>query len=223
MKKLIIFGEGKIAQAVSYFFNRSDSDYNICAYIADEAYIQSTEYLGKPLVTMSEVTSLYPKENYSVFVAVGYQKMNELRESKFNEFKNLGYQFAQYRSPFVAGQYALGENSIVMDGAVVQPEVTIGHNSFVWGGTMIGHHAKIGNHCWITGSCAIGGVVTIDDSCFVGLNATISNEINIGKKCMLGANSATGKCLNDESVVICPDTPIHRLNSTQLSRFSTSF
>ena len=50
--KLIIFGIGKIAEAVSYFFER-DSKYDICAYVCDDAYVNSETFLGKPVVPLS--------------------------------------------------------------------------------------------------------------------------------------------------------------------------
>lgn len=221
-KKLIIFGAGKIAQAVSFFFNR-DGDYEIAGYCCDSQYINGDSYLGKRLVSSDEVENIFPPSDYEMFVAVGYQGINDFRAKKYDWAIEKGYNLASYRSQSVSGDYQIGQNTMVMDGVIIQPCVKIGDNVLVWGGAMIGHHAVIGNHCWLTGSCAIGGLVRLGEKCFVGLNATVGNEVEVGARCMLGANSLVNKSLKDDSVLVERDTELHRLNSSQFARMSQCF
>ena len=107
---------------------------------------------------MSEVQEKYPPNKYTVFIATGYQGINKLRTTKYEYFKQLGYSFASYVSPYVKGNFTIGENTIIMDNAIVQPCVKFGDNVFVWGGAMVGHHVIIENNCWLTGGCLIGGI-----------------------------------------------------------------
>ena len=221
-KPLIIFGTGKIAESVSYYFNR-DSNYNIVAYVVDDAYATSDYFLDKPLIKLSKLVEKYPATDYVIFVATGYQGINQLRTSKYEYFKNLGYSFANYVSPFVKGDFTIGENTIIMDCAVIQPCVKFGKNIFVWGGAMVGHHAVIEDHCWLTGGCQVGGIVKLGEGTFVGLGAVIGNEVNIGKKCMIGASTLTTKNVEDKTVLMASPTEIHRLNSDQFTRMSSCF
>lgn len=221
-QNLIIFGAGKISEAVTYFFER-DSSYEIKAYVCDDNYAKNENFMGKPLVALSKVTELYPPSDYKAFVAVGYQGMNNLRTMKLEYLKNLGYSFASYISPYVKGNYSIGENSIVMDYAMIQPCVTIGNNVFVWGGAMIGHHATIDDNVWLTGGCMIGGVTKIGKNTFVGLGAIVGHEVQVGEKCMLGASSLITKSIGDGIVLVAPSTEPHRLNSDQFTRMSTCF
>ncbi|WP_347175253.1 acetyltransferase [Polaribacter uvawellassae] len=221
-KQLIIFGAGKIAEAVSYYFNR-DSEYNIVAYVVDDVFITTENFLEKPLVKLSEIDKKYPATEFYAFVATGYQGINELRTTKYEFLKKLKYTFASYVSPYVKGDFKFGENTIIMDNAVIQPFANFGNNVFVWGGAMIGHHATIEDNCWLTGGCLIGGITKIGNSTFVGLGASIGNEINIGAECMIGAGTLTTKSLKDKSVLIKEPTAIHRLNATQFKRMSSCF
>ena len=221
-KPLIIFGAGKIAEAATYYFNR-DSNYEIVAYVVDDAFVANDSFLEKPLIKLSEVVQKFPTETYTVFVATGYQGINSLRKSKYEHFKNLGYSFASYVSPFAHGDFTIGENTIVMDNAVIQPCAKFGNNVFVWGGAMVGHHAEIKDHCWLTGGCLIGGIAVLGESVFVGLGATIGNEITIGEKCMIGAQTLVTKSLEDKKVVIKEPTKPHRLNADQFERMSACF
>jgi sugar O-acyltransferase (sialic acid O-acetyltransferase NeuD family) len=221
-KKLIIFGIGKIAESASYFFER-DSEYNICAYIVDDLFAKLGLFLKKQVIPISEVEEKFSSAEYTVFVAVGYQGMNQLRSSKVEFFSKKGYRFANYISPTVKGNFTIGDNSIIMDGAVIQPCVKIGNNVFVWGGAMIGHHAIINDNCYLSGGCLIGGIAQIGENTFVGLGAMVGHEIIIGKKCMLGAGTLTCKSIDDGTVLIAPNTESHRLNSDQFTRMSTCF
>ncbi len=221
-KPLIIFGAGKIAEAVSYYFNR-DSDFEIVAYVVDDAFAVNETFLDKPLIKLSDVENTYSKDTHTAFVATGYQGINSLRKSKYQHFKNLGYSFASYVSPYAHGDFTLGENSIVMDNAIIQPCAKFGNNVFVWGGAMVGHHADIKDHCWLTGGCLIGGITVLGESAFVGLGAAIGNEITIGEKCMIGAQTLVTKSLEDKKVVIKEPTKPHRLNADQFERMSACF
>lgn len=223
MKKgLIIFGGGKIAEAVTYYFNR-DSDYQIEAYVVDDIYAKTEVYLGKPLIKLSIVTQCYPADRFEVFVATGYQGINQLRTAKYEYFKQNGYSFASYVSPLVIGNFSVGENTIIMDNSMIQPCVTFGNNVFVWSGAMVGHHAVIEDNCWLTGGCMIGGLTKVGRNTFVGLGAMAGHEVNIGEKCMLGAATLTTKSIGDGVVLIAPPTEPHRLNSDQFTRMSSCF
>jgi sugar O-acyltransferase (sialic acid O-acetyltransferase NeuD family) len=221
-KPLIIFGAGKIAHATSYYFER-DSEYDIVGYVVDDALVNNTTFLDKPLIALSDVQKRFPASKFTVFVSVGYQGVNQLRASKYNYFKKLGYTFASYTSPYVKGNFSLGENSIIMDQVAVQPCVNFGNNVFVWGGTMVGHHAIIEDHCWLTGGCLIGGATILGEGTFVGLGATIGNEINIGEQCMIGASVLITKNIPDKTVLITSSTEPHRLNSDQFTKMSSCF
>ena len=46
-----------------------------------------------------EVEQIYPPSEYSLFIALGYSKINALRKEKFLAAKSLGYQLPSYISP----------------------------------------------------------------------------------------------------------------------------
>ncbi len=222
MNKLVIFGTGKIGEAISYYFNR-DSNFEIVGYVVDDIFVGNGTFLGKQVVPLSNFDQIYSNSDTYIFVAVGYQGMNQLRASKVEYFRERGYRLANYVSPNVTGNFTIGENSIVMDGAMIQPCAKFGINVFVWGGAMIGHHAQIMDNCWLTGGCLVGGLTRIGSNSFVGLGAMVGHEVVIGEKCMLGAGTLACKSLGAGTVLVEPNTEPHRLNSDQFTRLSTCF
>ena len=221
-KPLLIFGAGKISEAVSYYFER-DSEFEIISYVVDDVFATKETFLNKPLIGLSAVENKYPAKDIYVFIATGYQGINSLRSEKYQYFKDAGYAFASYVSPYVKGDFSLGENSIIMDNAVIQPCVEFGNNVFIWGGAMVGHHAVIEDHCWLTGGCLIGGITKLGKSTYVGLGATRGNEVQVGEQCMIGASTLLIKSIKSKTVFLEPATEPHRLNSDQFTRMSSCF
>ncbi|KZR73704.1 acetyltransferase [Prochlorococcus marinus] len=220
--KLFIFGTGIVSQCISPYFQYF-SDYDLCGYCVDDDYFSDDRFMGRPVIPLSQVISYYPPSSYSVFVALGYHQLNLLRSKKVEYFDSLSYQFASF---FQKNDYIschVGMNCFVMPGAVLQPYVTIHDDVFVWSGALIGHHTIINSHSWITGGCSIGGLCTVGEHTFVGLNATVGERVRIGENSLLGASTITTKCIDPHSVVVLPDTPLHRLNSSNFQRLSSAF
>lgn len=222
MRKIVLFGAGKIAYAVSHYI-KAWSSYEICGYATDAAYVGEGTFLGKPVVAFEEMAKRFPPAEFGAFVAVGYQGMNALRRQKVEEVENLGYQLVSVVHPAAPGDLTVGANCFVASAELIQPGVVCGNNVFVWNGALVGHHAELGDHCWITGGATIGGCVKIGRRCFVGIGATVGHELTVGADCMLGAGSLTTKSLDDGTVLIARDTEIYRLNSEQFLRFSDCF
>ena len=93
--KTLIFGTGEIAELAYYYFT-NDSQYDIVAFVADDEYINNSTFKGLPLVKASEVYNLYPPQKYKAHVALSYNKLNQIREEKYNLMKNLGYDLVMF-------------------------------------------------------------------------------------------------------------------------------
>jgi len=189
-KGLVIFGTRQIAEVLGWYFNH-DSDYRVVAYTVDSVYLSDTSFQGAPVVAFEEVAKAFPPEQNSMFVALSYAKMNDIRAAKYAAAKELGFRLASHVSPRASAWdgLILGDNSFVMEDNVVQPFSSIGSNTFLWAGNHIGHHASIGNHCFLASHIVVSGGVHIADHCFVGVNATLRDGISIAERCLIGAGA----------------------------------
>lgn len=212
MKKLILFGDGQIA-AVAWSYFTHDSDYEVVGFTVDRHYLKATTFLGLPVVPFDEVRSRFPPNDHDMFVSVSYQKMNALREEKYNEAKAMGYWFAKFISPkaIVSPDAVVGENTIIMEANVVQPFVKIGNNCILWCGNHIGHHTEIGDHNFLASHVVISGSVKVGTNCFFGVNATVRDNVEIGNRCIIGAGTMIlGNTQSDEVYVGPRSHPIHK-------------
>jgi sugar O-acyltransferase (sialic acid O-acetyltransferase NeuD family) len=221
MKPIVIFGTGKIAEVILYFFQNC-SERQVVACTVDRAYIPGTQWQGLPVVPFDEVIHKYPPETHDMFVALGYQEMNALRASKCQEARQLGYLLASYVHPAsgLPNDCVYGDNCFIMNSVHVHPRVTLGNNVFVWSGAMVGHHSSLGDNCWLTSCANVSGVVTVEANCFFAVNATVGHGVTIAKDCFIGANALVVKSTQTGEAYLSESTKAFRLNSRQFLRLS---
>src|ERR1051325_3321696 len=183
MADIVMFGVGDIASLAHYYFT-NDSPHQVVAFTVDAAYRQTSEYLGLPVVDFETVAERYPPGRYSMFIAMSYAKMNEVRATKYRAAKALGYSLESYISSRCSRltQLPIGENCFILEDNTIQPFVSIGNDITLWSGNHIGHHSTIHDHCFITSHVVISGHVEVGESCFIGVNATLRNGIKIAPK-----------------------------------------
>jgi sugar O-acyltransferase (sialic acid O-acetyltransferase NeuD family) len=188
MSKLVIFGCGDIAQLAHFYFT-TDSAHEVVAFTVDRAYLPpDATFCGLPVVPFEEVEQSYPPDAHSIFVALSYSKVNQVRAGKVDEAVQKGYSLASYISSraTVLTQEPIGENAFILEDNTVQPFVKIGRDVTLWSGNHIGHHSEIGDHCFIASHIVVSGGVKVGPRCFIGVNATLRDHITIGEGCVIG-------------------------------------
>jgi len=189
-RPLVIFGLGDLSEVARSYFTH-DSDFEVVAYTVDRAFMKEETVDGLPVVPFDELTKHFPPSVVHLFVAIGYAKLNALRQQKYEAAKLLGYRLASYVSSraTILNKGAIGENCFILEDNTVQPFVSIGNNVVMWSGNHVGHHSRIAHHCFISSHVVISGRVSIGERCFIGVNSTLRDNIIIGSDCVLGAGT----------------------------------
>ena len=205
MKKLVIFGTGLVAE-VAYFYYKNDSELEIASFTNGQDFIKETTFSGLDVVPFEDLEKLYPPDKFSLYIALGYQERNRIRERRYLEAKQKGYQLETYISS-KASYYGtpVGDNCFIFEDNVIQPFVTIGNNVTLWSGNHIGHHSTIMDHCFISSHVVVSGVCTVKENCFLGVNSTLRDNITIGSHTIVGAGTLILEDCSDYSLVL-PDT-----------------
>ncbi|MEA9413107.1 MULTISPECIES: acetyltransferase [unclassified Flavobacterium] len=215
--KLIIFGTGELAQ-LAYFYFSHDSEYDVLGFTLDSTYIDSPNYLGLPLIPFEEIENIYPPDEYKMFIAIGYSKLNQNRIDKYNQAKTKGYVLASYVSSKSTSWPGLvvGENTFIMEDNTIMPFCVIGNNILVFVNNIIAHHMVIKDHVTITSHCAIGGNVIIEEKAFIGLNASLRNNIVIGQGAIIGTAANVVKDVDDYKVMMGNPAKALEIDSSEI-------
>lgn len=216
-RPLVIFGTGDFAQLAHYYF-RTDSTFEVVAFVLDAKYILEEEFCGLPVVAFEKVAEEYPPQIHDIFVAIGYSKLNAVRKEKFLAAKEKGYKFASFISSraTLLNEGKIGDNCFIFEDNTIQPFVTIGNNVTLWSGNHIGHHSVIHDHTFIASHVVVSGGVEIGEQCFIGVNATLRDHIKIGDRCVVGAGALLLADAASEGVYIGTATERSKVPSTRL-------
>ncbi|MEZ4704611.1 MAG: acetyltransferase [Bdellovibrionota bacterium] len=216
MKKLIIFGATEQAQVAHYYF-RNHTDYQVTAFTVDSQHLQESSFCGLPVVPFENLLTSHSTEDHEIFIAIGYNRLNQLRAEKYLESKNKGYSIASYISD-KANIFTkeIGENAFILEDNTIQPFVKIGNNVTLWSGNHIGHHSIIEDHVFVTSHVVVAGGVRIGEASFLGINATIRDHIQIGKRNIIGANAVILESTPNDALYASETTPIASIPSSKI-------
>lgn len=220
-RKVVIFGTSKVADiAYSSIKDDPDSDIEVVAFCIDGEYYRESNKEGLPIVKFEEVEDIYPPSEVAFFVAMGYHKMNMVREQRCHTAVEKGYELISFvdSRANIASTVKIGKNALVLNGVDIGPFSVIGDNVCIYSGAVVSHHVTVKNNVWITSGTVIGGNSTVGNNCFLGINSTVGHNVNIGNNNFFGANALVTKNTVDDAVYIVPDTPKYRLNTSQFMK-----
>jgi sugar O-acyltransferase (sialic acid O-acetyltransferase NeuD family) len=217
MARLVIFGAGDIARLAHYYFTR-DSEHQVAAFTVDQKYLKQESFLELPMVAFEGVAKLYPPQDYKMFVALSYAKMNRLRAEKYYQAKGLGYDLVSYVSSrcSLLTDYPAGDNCFILEDNTIQPFVKIGNNVTLWSGNHIGHDSIIDDHCFLASHIVVSGHVHIHSYCFIGVNATLRNSITIARETLIGAGAVIMKDTVERGVYLPERAKLFSKSSSEI-------
>lgn len=214
MTDLVIFGTGKAAQAMKFYFEWAGT-HRVVAFTVDEAFLSTDSFEDRPVVAWERLERFFPPKNFQLFAPIGYTRLNRLRQERFLEGRSRGYRFATFIHP-AATCYGTpaGENSQILEGSFVQPYTRIGENVMSWGHCAFGHHSLVGDHCFITTSVLHGGT-TIGARSFLSMS-TIAAGVTIGEDCVIARGANVVQDVPANSIVLGAPNVVSKVPSGRL-------
>jgi sugar O-acyltransferase (sialic acid O-acetyltransferase NeuD family) len=200
MKQIVVIGTGTFGQiAKDYFEEYLGVKVNKFAVTEDQLSQDENKLLN--LISTEELAQQNP-DNYQIFVAVGYRKMNSVREYFFNHFQKKGFEFLSFVHPNVKiwNSTSIGQNCFIFEDNTIQPFTEIGSNTILWSGNHIGHHTFIGANCFISSHVVISGSCQVGDNSFIGVNASIHDGVKIGDRTLIGAGAVISRNTLPDSI-----------------------
>ncbi|RUR08741.1 acetyltransferase [Legionella sp. km772] len=220
MKKVILAGNAITAE-ILYNYLLQDKRYQVMGLTVDDEYAAQGGIKELETIPFSQVAATYKPETHQIIMAMGYNDINQTRESMFFRLKNLGYHIETYIHPDakIYTQYPIGEGSVIMPSAVVEPHVRVGVNSMIWVNVTLAHHSQVEDHCWLASGAVISGSAQIKRNVFIGVNATITNEIIVNEYCIIGAGALITKNTKASSVHLARSGEELRYSSQDYVKF----
>lgn len=216
MSKILLAGNA-ITADILYSYLRSDTRYSIAGCVVDDAFVAENGISGCPTVGISEAISAFPPATCSVIMAMGYNDLNRSREAMFARLKSMGFCMETYIHPEarIYTNKPVGEGSVVLPGAIVEPQSSVGTNSMIWSNVTIAHHSSVGDHCWVAAGSVVSGQARIQHNTFLGVNSTVVNDVTVGEYNIVGAGAMISRDTKPSSVHLARSAEPFRYSSEE--------
>ena len=220
MKKVILAGNA-ITANILYGYLILDSRYEVVALTVDDQFVTRGGIANLETIPISRLINDKNPHDYSIIMAMGYNDLNKSRESMYTRLKKMGYRVETYIHPDakVYTDYPLGNGSVILPSAVIEPHVRLGENSMVWANVTLAHHSKVAENCWIASGAVISGKACVKRNSFIGVNATVVNEVVIEEYNIVGAGALITKNTKQNTVHLARSGEEHRFPSQDYAKY----
>ena len=202
MKNLVILGAGGHGKVVADIAEKMGCFSNIL-FLDDHHQGDLGAY---DVIGCFSDYSKYIKDSCFV-VAIG---SSVLRKKLQSEMSQAGARFATLIHPaaVLAADVAIGDGSVVMAGAVVNPGARIGNGVILNTCSSVDHDCVIGDFAHVSVGAHLAGTVVVGEETMIGAGAVVINNITIVERCMIGAGATVVTDLSESGTYI--GTPARR-------------
>ena len=131
--------------------------------------------------------------NYQgIIVAIGN---NKVRQQKLQQLDSAGAKLITliHPSATVSRYTQIGLGSVIVAGAVINPDCVIGSGAIINTCSSVGHDCTLGDAVHICPGARLAGGTEVDDRAWVGVGSSVRQLIKIGADAIIGAGSAVVK------------------------------
>lgn len=214
MKKILVAGNAITAEILCAYLSR-DARYKVVGLTVDDEFVAKGTVAGYQTVALTGVEKAFSPETHHVIMAMGYGDLNRTREAMFARLKAMGYGVETYVHPDarVYTDEPIGDGSVVLPGAVIEPRVRVGANTMVWSNVTVAHHSAVGDHCWLGAGTVISGQAKVMRNTFLGVNCTVVNDVTVGEFNIVGAGAMISRDTKPYSVHLARSAEPFRYSS----------
>lgn len=215
MEKVVIYGIGRHAELVAHEMKRNNL-FEVVAFTVSQEYFNKSRLQELPIVPFEKITQTHPPEDIKMFIAIGPQEVNRIREKLFKDAKSKGYTLVNclWPIPNFPEDLKIGENVYIGQECAISNFVEIGDNATIIT-SRIGHHCKIGDNSFISASI-LAGNVQVEKNVFIGLGSTIGPNITLGPHTVVGMGCVISKNTAPASVYLNKATEKQSFDSSKV-------
>lgn len=194
MKQLVIIGASGHGKVVADIAKKNG--YERIIFLDDN--VSLTECGGYAVVGKS---SRYAEFDCDVFVAIGNPKIREKIQTQ-TELAGKRIPTLIHPSASIAENVSIGKGTVVVAGAVINPDTVIGKGCIINTCASVDHDCVIADFVHVSVGAHVAGTVTIDKYTWIGAGATVSNNISVCGDCMIGAGAVVIRNISESGTYI---------------------
>ncbi len=203
MKQLVIIGASGHGKVVADIAKKNG--YNDIVFLDDNASVK--ECARYPVAgNFNEAVNQKRDTILAIGNASTRQKIQE-------ELENAGVKIVTLVHPdaVVAESVWIGAGTVVMAGAVINPDTSIGKGCIINTCSSVDHDCVIRDYVHVSVGAHVAGSVHIGEKTWLGVGATVINNVSICENCMIGAGAVVIKSIEEPGTYV--GVPVKRIKS----------
>lgn len=195
MKEVIIIGASGHAKVVAdIVLSRGD---RILGFLDDDTQLPP-RINGIPVLGAVSEFKKYSDAYFIIGIGNG-----SIRKKISNMMQGVRWYTAVHPNAVVSAMdTSIGEGTVVMAGAIINPNAKIGDHCIINTAAVVEHDAQIGQFAHISVGAKLAGTVSIGDGTWVGIGAVVSNNLSICADCTIGAGAVVVRSINDSGTYV---------------------
>jgi sugar O-acyltransferase (sialic acid O-acetyltransferase NeuD family) len=205
--KVFVYGAGGHGKVVADILI-AGGRYEVAGFLDDNPSLYDSTVMG--LIVAGGETWLRAwagKDKVAIALGLGD---NKIRKELVGRCRGIEIINAVHPHTAVSRFARLGEGTVVMAGAVINPDASVGCGVIINSGAVIEHDVVIGDYAHVSPNAAMGGAARLGDESHLGLGAVILPGIAVGKRTVIGAGAVAIRDLPDDVVASGVPARIHQ-------------
>lgn len=158
----------------------------------------SEKFIGFPVLGIIDEYQKYLDAKF--IVAIGNAT---IREKIANKLKNVKWYTAIHPAAVISKlDTVIGDGTVVMANAVVNPGARIGRHCIINTGAIVEHDNRLEDYVHVSVGAKLAGTVSVGKTTWIGIGASIRNNLEICADCMIGAGAVVVKDIKEAGTYV---------------------
>lgn len=194
-RDVIIIGAGGHAKVIADIVLCSGD--NLIGFLDDNIERNAVVYKNYKVIGNISDSTEYRDKYYVVAIGDNYTRAKIAKK-----YSDLKWHTAIHPKAVVADTARIGDGTVVMAGAVINPDTIIGEHCIINTSCSIDHDNNIGDYVHVSPRACLAGTVVVGKCSWVCAGSTVINNVNITNDVVIGAGAVVVKDINENGVYI---------------------
>ena len=201
MSGILILGAGGHGKVIADILLSSQQP--VIGFLDDEPSLWGNQVLGLPVLGAMQDFERY--QPAGLVAAIGNNAARDALVRKLGDAAQQLWVRAQHPAAIVALSAQVGHGTVLMAGAVVNPDAVIGDHVIVNTGATIDHDCRIEDFAHVAPGAHLAGGVVVGARTLIGVGASVIPYQTIGQDVIIGAGATVVRTVPD--AVMAKGTP----------------
>lgn len=194
-KSVVIIGASGHGKVIADIIVNSDD--KVLGFLDDADDVQGKKIIGFPV--LGKIADFDNYRDCEFVIAIGNPY---IREKISNELPVKWYTAIHPTAVISSLDVEIGEGTVIMANAVVNPSAKIGKHCIINTGAIVEHDNILEDYVHLSPNVTLAGIVKVGKSTHIGAGSCTKQVLNIASDCIIGAGSVVVKDITESGTYV---------------------